>query len=229
MAKRRKSATVQLKVRMKEAVRAALAAAAEEHEVTLNAEVVDRLEKSIGREKARHEEFGGRELYGLLKMMAGAAAMIEERRGGKKWSEDYETGMAARAAWQTLITQAIPPMPDDLKQQIQNRISSIEPIPDAPAPPELIPPHGPALLFGGSLTPEEQAANEAAKAEHAKKISEWEAAVAAWRERANAEKEQIMAIRARFDELASLGRSAAEQVIPPRGTAGSAKPWHSDW
>jgi Arc-like DNA binding domain len=55
--KRKKSDTVQLsKVRMKEELRAKLAQAADQHEVTLNAEIVARLQESFSREATRQRE-----------------------------------------------------------------------------------------------------------------------------------------------------------------------------
>lgn len=50
MTKRRASATVDLKVRMKEPLRAALERAARNHGLSMNAEAVDRLERSFQRE-----------------------------------------------------------------------------------------------------------------------------------------------------------------------------------
>jgi hypothetical protein len=69
MARRAKSDTIQLKVRMKEPLRAQLELAAKAHGVSLNSEIVDRLERS---ERQIEDVFGGRDVYGIMRVIAAA-------------------------------------------------------------------------------------------------------------------------------------------------------------
>lgn len=62
---RKQSATVQLKVRMKEPLRARIERAANQRGVSLNAEIVGRLEQSLLKEGAKYDEFGGEDYYRL--------------------------------------------------------------------------------------------------------------------------------------------------------------------
>jgi len=190
---------------------------------SLSQEAEFRLEQSFRDEAA----YGGRELAGLFRMMAGAAAMIEARRDGKKWSEDYETGMAARAAWQSLIRHAIPPMPDAMAREMRTE-EVRDPPPAAPELPPPMPPNVPGLLGGYPHTPEQLAANAAAQAKYNKEVAEWKENYAAYIQAREAETRRLRGFMDHFAELENLGRALAEQLIPPRGDA-KTKPWHSDW
>lgn len=72
-----------------------------------------RLEQSFRDEAA----MGGRPMLGLFRMMAGAAAIIEER-SGKKWLADSETFHTLREEWLTLIDRIGPVLPDKWKKLI---------------------------------------------------------------------------------------------------------------
>jgi hypothetical protein len=171
-------------------------------------------------ERALRDEaiLGGRELAGLFQMMAGAAAMIEERRGGKKWSEDYDTFMAIRAAWQTLIRQASPEMPGDVKKEFET-FEVDDPMSGPPSPPQRPAPKGSTgLLFGGSRTPEQQAEIEAARKEYERKLAVWDAAATEWLKRAEVRVRNLEAIGEKYAGLAQLGIDAAAQMLPPRGS-----------
>lgn len=82
---RAKSATVDLKVRMKEPLRAKIEAAARARGVSLNAEAVDRLKWSFVEEDYRFEEFGGPGGYGIFRVLGGAAAALGDATGGVAW------------------------------------------------------------------------------------------------------------------------------------------------
>lgn len=69
MAKREQSATVDLKVRMKEPLRADLERAARRRGVSMNAEAVARLEQSFLRDDQDKERKAMQELLGALKEM----------------------------------------------------------------------------------------------------------------------------------------------------------------
>jgi hypothetical protein len=70
MDERSESDTVQLKVRMKEPLRAALEEAARQRGVSLNSEVVRRLERSFEQEQRLEDVFGGIDVYRLMRVIA---------------------------------------------------------------------------------------------------------------------------------------------------------------
>jgi hypothetical protein len=92
--RREKPATVQFKVRLKPALHASLAAAAAEREVSLNAEVVSRLERTFFTEE---EVFGGAHTATLMQLL-GMTARLVEQATGRKWTEDAETHREMRKA-----------------------------------------------------------------------------------------------------------------------------------
>ena len=84
---RRQSATVQLKVRMKEPLRAKIASAAKKHGVSLNAEAVDRLAQSFEKGHANervadtvmesvYDAFEGEDTYRLMTLLAALKGVI---------------------------------------------------------------------------------------------------------------------------------------------------------
>ena len=113
MIKRSRSDTVQLKARMKEPLRAKLEGAAAAKGISLNAEMVHRLEQSFQRERAQqelsqtvknafYEEFGGLEYSPLLAMLGNAIRMVEAGTG-QKWHQDFETAAQVNEAVTTII------------------------------------------------------------------------------------------------------------------------------
>ncbi len=101
MAERARSDTIQLKPRMKEPLRAKLEAAAEAKGVSLNAEMVHRLESSFLDEDAGDREFGGRQLHALFGLFGNAAVLIEQQTG-RACFQDWDTWVAVQAAWRGL-------------------------------------------------------------------------------------------------------------------------------
>ena len=77
MAQRKKTATVQLKVRMKEPLRGQLEKAAKDRGVSLNAEIGKRLEQSFDIEN----RFGGPQLLELIEMIASVMRSTGEHAG----------------------------------------------------------------------------------------------------------------------------------------------------
>lgn len=69
---RQPSDNVQLKLRMKEPLRAAIERSAEERGVSMNADVIDRLERSFDRERMVEHLFGGPEVFGIAQIIARA-------------------------------------------------------------------------------------------------------------------------------------------------------------
>ncbi len=114
---RKKSETIQLKVRMKEPLRAKIEAAAKSRGVSLNTEAVHRLQESFQTERAEedksaaveaavlngvYEALGGREHYPLLVMVGNAVRMVEAR-SGERWLQDFETAAQVKVAVTTII------------------------------------------------------------------------------------------------------------------------------
>ncbi len=77
MAKRSRSATAQLKIRTREPLRARLEAAAKRRGVSLNAEIVDRLKKSMETE----DRFGGPGMVDLFETIARVMKSTGEHAG----------------------------------------------------------------------------------------------------------------------------------------------------
>ena len=85
MAKRKKTARVQINVRMREKLRARIERAAKARDVSMNVETVDRLERSFDIE----EQFGGETIFRQMRVLGGLIGNIQELRG-KTWWEDHE-------------------------------------------------------------------------------------------------------------------------------------------
>jgi hypothetical protein len=109
MVDREKTAASNLKVRVKEPLRARVAAAAEERGVSMNAEFSDRLERSFARDNDLVDAFGSKEVFTFMRAIAGAmelagenAASLKRRRSDKKivewWADPYAFDQAAKAA-----------------------------------------------------------------------------------------------------------------------------------
>lgn len=91
MVERDEAAVAQLKIRVKESVRADLEAAARANNQTLNREIADRLERSLSQERIQ----GGRSAA-FLQIAVGTAIRIAEDASGKDWRRDLPTYRAAR-------------------------------------------------------------------------------------------------------------------------------------
>ena len=119
MARRAKSDTVQLKTRMKELLRAKLEAAAEENGISLNAEMVQRLERSFAKEKSQaansdeavggvYASFGKLETFLVARLLANAIQTIEAKTK-KNWMDDPETHRQTQEACKTILDSFRPP------------------------------------------------------------------------------------------------------------------------
>ena len=97
MAARSRSDTIQLKVRMKEPLRAEIEAAAKAKGVSLNAEIVERLQRASQGEWVEYEKFGGKATYRLMVLLATTLVLVETVTG-KKWHKDELTYQEAREA-----------------------------------------------------------------------------------------------------------------------------------
>ncbi len=101
MAERSRSDTIQLKARMKEPLRAKLEEAAGARGVSLNAEMIHRLERSF-------EEFGKEETFLVARLLANAIQTIEAVTG-KNWMDDPETHRQTQWACITILDAFRPP------------------------------------------------------------------------------------------------------------------------
>ena len=112
MAERSRSKTVQLKARMKEPLRAKLEAAAEAKGVSLNAEMVHRLEQSFAEEKSQAREFyapfGKPETFLVARLLANAIHTIEAVTG-KNWMDDPEAHRQTQEACKNILDAFRPP------------------------------------------------------------------------------------------------------------------------
>jgi hypothetical protein len=88
MARRKESETVQLAVRMKEPLRAALEEAARRRGVSMNAETIARLERSFEQD----DRFGGAAMLAMANLMAGAflrgGQLGAAAQGHPEWTPD---------------------------------------------------------------------------------------------------------------------------------------------
>ncbi len=115
---RKKSATIDLKVRMKEPLRRRIEKSAKGRGVSLNAEAVARLEQSFQKGDFTIESLGGPRRHALFLLLSAAADMIEFPTG-KSFLDDFPTALAVQGAWSNLIAGALPGIPQETKQAIE--------------------------------------------------------------------------------------------------------------
>jgi hypothetical protein len=125
---RRATDTVQLKVRVREDLRAQLERAATERDVSLNTEIAERLAKSFEAQSqlqaAVEAQLGGAHTAALLKLTAARIQLIEVRTG-KRWIDDPLTTLEVRKAWAEVL-DAIPlPGPSALRSEIRFLFRSV--------------------------------------------------------------------------------------------------------
>ncbi len=121
MAKRDKKAKVDLKLRMKEPLRASIEAAAAERGFSMNAEMVDRLESSF---MAREGLFGSSQKYRLMQVAAAVVLAIEERTG-TSCSDDPDTLEAAKAGVCTVLDAFFVPQGEPNQKSIDRRLGEL--------------------------------------------------------------------------------------------------------
>lgn len=107
MSKRKPSDAVQLSVRAKESLRAALEEAADGNNVSMNAEVVRRLERSFERDR----ELGDDRTRPLATMIANVLQLVQQS-GAPKWLEDPQEFDYAIAAVVAAMRSVRPRGPD---------------------------------------------------------------------------------------------------------------------
>ena len=110
---RKQSATVQLKLRMKEPLRARLEKTAKTRGVSLNSEAVDRIDRSYEHESGILWSIGGLEYFPLLAMLGNAVKLVEEQTG-RKWQQDFETRAQVKQAIATIFDAISPKSESEL-------------------------------------------------------------------------------------------------------------------
>ena len=108
MAERARSDTIQLKARMKEPLRAKLEEAAEAKGLSLNAEMVHRLEQSFAEEREFYAPFGKPETFLVARLLANAIHTIEAATG-KNWMDDPEAHRQTQEACKKILDAFSPP------------------------------------------------------------------------------------------------------------------------
>ena len=111
---RKKSETAVLGFRVKEPLRNQIEKAAKSNGVSMNAELVRRVETSFNNENSDAAAYGGAELSALFRMLAAAANFIEARTG-ESCTADYLTNVAVRVAWKKLLDETELPIPEEIR------------------------------------------------------------------------------------------------------------------
>lgn len=103
MVQRKKTATVDIKIRFKEPLRARIERAAKQRGVSMNAEMTDRLERSFSQD----DSFGGAELRWFAHLMATAFAIGGQRAAGDRTPHEWTKDKHALAAATVSVVGAI--------------------------------------------------------------------------------------------------------------------------
>ena len=134
---RPKSATVDLKVRMKEPLRAKIETAARMRGVSLNNEVVQRLTLSFEREGAEkdrreairdtvldgiYESFGGLRHFAVMRMLAGILQRVEIRMG-MSWLEDHDAFRETQIGINAMLEEIAPSAPTDERPYLRRVVA----------------------------------------------------------------------------------------------------------
>lgn len=219
------SETIQLKVRMKEPLRARIEEAAKKRGVSMNVEAVNRLESSFANEGRVADEFGGQEKYQIFRMLSVAAETVESRTGNS-WLADEGTATAVNFVWQYLVSQLLPGLPPE---KVAENIAKDEPLVSIPNMPER-----PVHPLSGTLASRlsnmsgddgEQARNELDEAnvihnnaliEHQKKLAKIEAALDENRNIMERRRKLINEWNERSFSSISEAISNAQPLFPPR-------------
>ena len=202
-----------LTTRITERTRKGLEEAAAAEDRSLSQEIEFRLEESFRRDR----EFGGRELRGLFHMMTGAAEIIEDRTG-KTFSEDVETFMAMKKAWDRLLSSYAPDFEvyqkylesigfTRLESEFKRLESELPSLPTPPTPPEYPESFRKGLLDGASSP--EQADYDKRWAAYQKKIERVRTKVNKWGRR-------FEEVQQHFREIDELGKNVALDLLPPK-------------
>ncbi len=180
-----------------------------------------RIEQSFLEEEA----YGGRELHGLLKLMVGAAEIIQARTE-KSWSSDWETSIAVQEAWKKLAAAAGPSPPAEFIQHGE-QVDKLPQPPERPTRPS--PPGGGDILQWyayQSGNPDRTADEADAKAYGAKIVAKlatiekanrkYDRLSAEYERQLEALRQDNQAWRDHFISYQNLGEDVAVELLPRR-------------
>ena len=91
-----------LSTRITSTLRTRLEEAAEESGRSLSQEIEFRLEQSFADDQAKHEAFGGKHVYALMRLLGSAVSLIETGTG-RKWRDDLVTYHQVKATIDKLL------------------------------------------------------------------------------------------------------------------------------
>lgn len=111
MVARRQSDNVQIKLRLKEQLRARIEENAQIHGVSINSEIVNRLEQSLTEQEVL---YGNSYTQKLLQTLAGAISIIEHKTG-KRWIDDEDTFSKALLSIYAILGQIGPVSHEEVK------------------------------------------------------------------------------------------------------------------
>jgi hypothetical protein len=130
--KRREADTVQISVRTKEPLRLQLEAAAKTRGVSMNTEIVDRLQRSFENDRRLEEIFGSREVYGVMRIIAAAihetglsagfysTSSIEGAKGWLRNPWAYDQAVQAATRVLEVLRPAGDVMPPEEQEHMRN-------------------------------------------------------------------------------------------------------------
>ncbi len=144
--------------------------------------------------------YGGRELHGLLRLMVGAAEMIQVRMGKPLFS-DWDTWNAAQVAWAMLMKEAAP-MPPPEFDRFTEQSKEFTWLPQPPSPP---------TFPNGTDDTAELAAFETASRKYSQIMRKYDRLMEEQRREAQ---EWV----ARVTDSSDLGRDVAAGLLPDRAT-----------
>jgi hypothetical protein len=200
---RKKSETIGLNVRMKEPLRRKIETASKSNGVSMNSELVRRVEETFAKEEAGAAVYGGDKLEALFRVLGGAANLVEARTE-KLLTEDWDTMAAVRKAWDTLIPRLMPVPP--VPPEIEDAMNAPQPV-EAPSMPAMPYPDG--LLGGAEIDPKPWAAYEA-------KMKKYRQELEVWKETIIKAGQKTAIVTERFNAIDRLGAEASAELLPPR-------------
>ena len=168
-------------------------------------------------EKALLEEeaYGGRELHGLLRLMVGAAEIIQVRTGKPLFS-DWDTWNAARRAWIMLMKEAAPKPPPDFVRLGEQTIE-LTSFPQPPIPPTF--PTGTGLgALGMNPDSTEMKAYEAEMVAYKKASRKYDHLMRKHARKIEKQQREAQEWVARVTVYDDLGRDVAAGLLPDRAT-----------
>lgn len=168
---------------------------------SLSEEIEFRLERSLQQEA----DSGGRQLHGLLRLLAGAAEIIQERTG-KSAFNDWDTWNAVQAAWKKLTRELAPEPPPDIIRLIK-KSDEFQSKPVRPKYPPL--PDIPNALLAAKMGPDREEVEA-----YEKDIREYERRRDEYDREYNEFLQESQKMVARTTESANLGRDVATELFP---------------